>query len=49
MCVGSQEGHQGGGVASGQERRDRVVEVGSRETDERDLEGGAPKTAFSYQ
>lgn len=46
--MSSQEWHQGGGVASGQERRDRVVEVGSGEMVERDLEGGAHKTAFSY-
>lgn len=35
-------------MASGQERRDRVVEVGSGEMVERDLEGGAHETAFSY-
>lgn len=30
VWVGSQEWHQGRGVASGQESRDRVAEVGSR-------------------
>lgn len=35
-------------MARGQERRDRVVEVGSGEMEERDLEGGAHETAFSY-